>query len=529
MTTTTTEGTAGQSTTDLAAEYEWARLQLEEILEATADATRMLAADDHGWSKAGDGAALDREYIRSQIKLARVMAVADPLIRRGVNLRIAYVWGMGVTVQADPGSEGGEGEPATQDVNEIVQAFWDDPSNVDSFSSGQAHERMERSLATDGERFLALFTTPRTGRVEVRSIPSQEIGEIVTNPEDAQDPWFYRRDYTAKTLAAGGTGLETTSEARTVYYPSINYRPRSLPTTLNGKEIMWDSPILHVAVNQQEGSLRGTPDVLAALPWAQGYRGFLEDWARLVKAYSRIAWSVTAKTGAGAAAARSAFATARADVDGPVGQTAIIGEGQKLEAVGKSGATIDSRSGFPLAAMTAAALDIPATILTSDPGVTGARATAETLDRPLELAIRMRRDLWTDVIRTVVMYAIDRAILAGRLRGIRRIDQITGRERLELRGEQDPRLQVDFPDLSEVDLKTQMEAIKAADDLGKLPPLLIAQMAMTALQVDDLDAWLKEITDDEGNFTPPDTAVADAAGSAAARAMRNGDDPAEML
>lgn len=516
--------TAAPTQDQLAAEVSMLQLELEELTEASADTQRLLALDDTGWSRlTGDGV-ISREAIREQSLKARVMAIADPLIRRGVNLRVAYVWGTGVAVSADAGGEG------SQDVNAIVQAFLDDPSNQATFTTGQAHERLERGLATDGERFLALATTPATGRVEVRIIGAEQIDDIITNPEDAEDPWLYKRTYTTKQVTATTSGTTTTrSVTRTVYYPAVGYRPNRRARTIDGHEVEWDTPVLHVAVNRPEGSNRGTPDVLAALPWALGYKTFLEDWARLVKALSRFAFQATAKNGRGAAQTRERINAGTADVNGPVGQTVITPEGQKFEAIGKSGATIDSRSGFPLAAMVAAGLDVPATMLTSDPGVTGARATAETLDRPLELVIGMRRDLWTGVFRQVLDYVIDCAIRAGRLRGTRIIDRYTGREVVTLTGEQDRGIQIDFPDLSEVDLKTLMEAIKVADDLGKIPPLMIARMALQALRVDDVDAAMEELTDEDGNFLDPNLRADQAAAAAAVRAFRNGEDPASIL
>lgn len=520
--TTTTEA-PDQAEADLAAEVDMLHLRLEELTEAASDATRLLALDDVGWATLGSTGAIAPDQLRRARGQARLMGLVDPLIRRGINLRVAYVWGAGVDISADAGNE----DDNTQDVNEVVQAFLDDPSNQATFATGQAHERLERGLAVDGEKFLALATTRATGRVEVRHIPVDQVVDVVTNPDDVEEAWFYKRTWTATEVLATTFGATSRVRERTVYYPALGFRPNRKPRTWDGHDIDWDTPVLHVAVNRPEESLRGTPDVLAALPWAQGYKTFLEDWARLVKALSRFAFQATTKGRRGAASVRDRIGTGDPDA---IGQTAITGPDTKLEAIGKSGATIDSRSGFPLAAQAATALDVPATMLTADPGVTGARATAETLDRPLELVIMMRSDLWIGAFRAVLDYVIDSAVRAGRLSGTRVIDPYTGRETVTLAGEQQRAIQIDFPDLSEVDLKTLMEAIKAADDLDKLHPLLIARMALQALRVDDVDAEMEKITDPEtGEFVDPHMAADQAAAQAAVRAFRNGDDPAAVL
>lgn len=492
---------------------------VETLEESLLDAQRLLAADDYGWAKVGDlgtGEVIPRENVRQVCRLARVMAIADPLIRRSVALHVAYVWSTGVTIAAkqEQGTE--------QDVNAVVQAFLDDPLNQAAFTSPQAREQLERKLHTDGEFFHALVTSPLTGRVQVREIPAGEVDDIVTNPEDTVDVWFYKRTFTAKRLTAQGAATVTSSATETVYYPDINYRPRLRPRTIDGHEVRWDSPVVHTKVNPSGG--RGTPDLYAALPWARGYKGFLEDWATLVKALSRFAFRATAKNKPGAAAMRAKIQAAPADGAGQVGQTAITAEGQTFEAIGKSGATIDSESGRPLAAMVAAATNIPVTMLLADPGITGARATAETLDRPMFEIIRARRTLHAGLIRDVLGHVIREAVRSprGPLKGKVMRDDATGQEVVTLAGEQDVRFDVDFPKLDKVDVKTLMEAISKADSLDKLPSLLVARLAMLALDVDDVDDWLQQVTDADGNFVPP--ADGEAAASALA-AVQAGNQP----
>lgn len=492
---------------------------VETLEESLLDARRLLATDDYGWATVGDWArdgVIPREVVQQVVTLARIMAIADPLIRRACSLHKAYVWGGGVTISAK------QERGAEQDVNAVVQAFLDDPSNKAAFTSAQAREHLEHQLQTDGEAFHALPTSPLSGRVQVRQIPSAEIADIVTNPEDAIDVWYYKRTYVEKSLIAQGSSTVTSSQTVTAYYPDINHRPATRPRSIDGHEVRWDSPVIHTAVNVSGG--RGTPDLYAALPWARGYKGFLEDWATLVKALSRFAFRATAKNKPGAAKARSAIAAAPAAGDGQVGQTVIQGEGQTFEAIGKSGATIDSESGRPLAAMVAAATNVPVTMLLADPGVTGARATAETLDRPMHEVIKARRTLHADLIGEVLGYVIREAVRAvqGPLKGKVLRDPATGRELVTLAGDQTYRIDVDFPSLDQVDVKVLMDAINLADGLDKLPPLLIARLAMLALGVDDADEWLEEITDAEGNFKDP----ADAAAALSQQdAVKRGDQP----
>lgn len=479
---------------------------VESLEEASLDAQRLLSAEDRGWAKLGslDGEVIDREAIMEVAKTARVMAVADPLIKRGVNLRIAY---LGSPSVGAPASEDG------QDINAVIQAFWDDPENADTFTSVQACAARERARNTDGNQFHALVTDPRTGRVRVRVIPFEQMTDIITDPEDAATPWLYKRVYTVRSVSQNSLGLTSTATmTRKAFYPDVNYRPATRARMVDGIPVEWDKPVKHTAVNTPEGSRWGVPDVLAAIPWARGYKEFLEDWAKLHRALATVAFRATAKTRRGAAQTREKFATVPADGSG-VGQVAVTPEGATFEAVSKSGATIDAHSSKPLAGMVAAALDVPVTMLLSDPGSTGARAVAETLDRPLELERMLRRTVDTDLIRAVLQHVIREAVRApnGPLRGTLLRDPNSQREIIDLSGDQQHDITVDWPSLEKVDVKTLMESLQIADGLDVVDPLTIARLVLVALGVDDVDAELEAVRGDDGAFVPPSSLTAVAA------------------
>lgn len=489
------------------------------------------AMQEPGWQRLTMLA--EREFTRDGLgqitAVCRVMAIKNPLIKRGLALRTAYVWGQGVEISARAADSDGAG----QDVNAVVQAFLDDESNRRTFTSAQAHEQLERALGTDGNVFLALFTAPKTGRVQVRTLPFDEIADVICNPDDASEPWFYKRDWWVERLDPRSGGKIT--ERQVAYYPALGYRPRLRPLRIRGEDgtearVVWDAPVVHVKVGGLLGWKFGIPDSYAAIDWAAAYREFLTDWARLVKALSRFAWRLTAKGGKQAAAkAKLAQAPEQNPLTGEplaAGATALVSPEMALEAIPKSGATIDSDSGRPLAMMVASALDVPVTMLLSDPGQTGARAVAETLDQPTELAMGMRRQLWTDVLATVLDYVIDQAVKApaGPLSGTVARDA-DGRERVELGDEADRTIDISWPDLDDVPAETIVKAIVAADQTEKMPPLVTARLLLEALGVRNVDEILAMLTDDEGNFVAPDVT----AGQVAVDRFNQGRDPVAAL
>jgi hypothetical protein len=488
-----------------------------------------------GWQKLT--AYAEQEFSRQGLQqitaVCRIMAIKSPLIKRGLALRNAYVWGQGVQISARANGK----QRGQQDVNAVVQSFLDDEGNRRVFSSAQAREETERQLGTDGNVFYALFTSPRTGRVQVRSLPWDEITDVICNPEDSSEPWFFRREWWEdRRLDAGIQQVR-----RVAYYPALGYNPPVKPRRLNFPyygdnqlaEVYWDAPVYHVRVNGLKGWKFGVPDAYAAIDWAHAYKTFLEDWATLIKALSRFAWRLTSK-GSKQAAARARIAAAPATdryTGDPqrAGATALMTPDMALEAIPKSGATIDSESGRPLAAMVAAALDVPVTMLLGDPGTTGARATAETLDSPTERSMDLRRNVHTESLRAILNYVIDQAVKApeGALKGKAARDA-DGREMVELDGDTDRAIDISWPDIEDIDPAMVIDAIVKADGTSYLPPLVVVRLLLEALGVTDVDEIIDGLTDDDGNFVPPEGAVG-RAGQAAVDAFRRGEDPAAAL
>ncbi|OLT24400.1 hypothetical protein BJF79_13745 [Actinomadura sp. CNU-125] len=502
------------------------RVHLEETISDLEN--RML---EPGWQRLT--AQADQEFSRDGLRqitaVCRIMALKNPLIRRGLGLRQAYVWGAGVDVSARDAK-----------VNEVIQAFDDD--NEATFTGAQASEELERALGTDGNVFVALFTSPRTGRVRARTLPWDEITDTISNPDDQSEPWLYRREWWADQVdVRTGAVIQRRESA---YYPSLAYyemsRSRGRPATVNyarfgdsgPTKVFWDAPVYHVKVGGHLHWQWGVPDSYAAVDWAHAYKDFLGDWATLVRALARFAWKLTSKGSKQAAAkAKLAAAPGRDPLTGEsrhAGATAMLPPDMALEAVPKTGATIDSESGRPLAAMAAAALDVPVTMLLADPGVTGNRATAETLDTPTERTMDLRRKVWTATRKAIYRHVIREAVRAvdGPLDGTITVDA-DGREVVELAGGVSDEVNISWPDIDDVDTTKVVEAIVKADSTAYLPPLVVARLLLEALGVSDVESVVEMLTDSRGEFLPPGGA-AGGVGQAAVDAFRRGEDPAAL-
>jgi len=514
-------------------------VQLREELRAERDNVDMLRESvaalelqlhDPGWQRLA--AVANQEFTAEGLvrlrEICRLYAIKNPLIKRAVNLRSAYVWGGGVQVAAR--ATGKAADAGEQDVNGLIQKFLGARGNVRSFTGQQARERLERQLATDGEIPIILFTRPVTGTVQVRTFSADEIVDIRTNPEDSSEPWFYLRRWASTSWDAAGTPVTATVER---WYPHLDYRPLVRPAAFGGVMVAWDSPMLHVTVNGLPGWHRGLPDVYAAIDWAKAYKEFLEQWALLMKSLSRYAWRAKTPTAA-RAATRAALAAApgteRYDPTRPLntGATVNLSPDAELEAISKSGATIDADSGRPLATMVASAVDLPVTMLLADPGQTGARATAETLDRPTELGMDLRRGLHTSVLQRICEHVIASSVLAprGALKGTITVED--GEETVTLAGDTDQTIDITWPDLDEVDPATTIKGIVEASSTGTMPPEIVLRLLLTALGVTDPDSIIEELIDENGEFQWPSTPGGNSPGIAALAALAQGQDPAAV-
>jgi len=531
-----------QRTTFLADQLDGAINQIELLEEALADIE--LAREDIGWRKIGHWGEnqFTREGLRTNAQLCRVLAIANPLLKRGLSLRTAYIWGAGVQISARATGQNDE-NPAEQDVNTVLQEFLDDAETRRVLTGAQAHERNERTLGTDGNLFTALFTNRATGAVRPRLIPFDEVVRVITNPEDRLDRWFFLREWQEQVNEPGtlaGTFRYRRQTMRRLY-PSIDYRPANRSPMVEGIPVDWDAPVAELQVNALDTWDFGIGDAFAVISWARAYADLLTDWAKVVKSLSKYSFKTTNPnkgTAAKAAAAQVADyrATAAAALPAPrgsdlsksdAGGVVNLGANQNIEAIGKSGAVIDADSGRPLAAMVASGLDIPVTMLLGDPGVTGARATAETLDKPTELMATIRRDVWADYLRRICGYVIDMAAKApgGPLkRGLVKRNRVTGREIVELAGDTDTTVEITWPDLTETPVKDAIAAITDAFDTGVLPPIETLKLILHALHVADVDDIIAASQDEEGNWIDWRTN----AGQDAVDRYRRNEDPGKM-
>lgn len=421
------------------------------------------ALEDQGWERLSSESNCEftRDALRRIMNLSRMAFLKNPLINRAVTLQAFYVWGQGINIQAKD-----------DEVNAVVQAFLDDPANLTEFTGHQSRIMKEIDLQTLGNIFFVFFTDQQEN-VKLRTIPADEVVDIICNPEDAKERWYYRRSWKVR-------ALDGSLEEREAYYPDWRYEPPLRTATFNGKEIRWESPVYHMKVGGMSDMRFGVPETYAALDWSTAYKNFLEDWATIVRSLSRFAWKMTAPGGQSKVAEAKARLQSTLGLAGgaetnpaPIaGSTFIASGGADMQPIKTSGATVAAEDGRRLLLMVAAATGLPETFF-GDASV-GTLATAKSLDRPTELKMQARQTLWKDALVDIIEYAV-----------FKKMPMKDDDERWQI--------DVNFPPILEHDVTESVGAIVSAATLNGNPPLgtvpmeLLVKMLLNALGVDDVD------------------------------------------
>lgn len=363
-----------------------------------------LELEDVGWIRETHRGQQDftPSALRRIVDFSRIMYLKNPLIQSGVQLVTNYVFSQGFTVKCS---------------NETAQSALDDfiqhPKNLVELTDHDARMLKDQRLAQEGTLFFALITKPGA-TVIVRTIPIEEIleGDIICNPQDRREVWYYKRKWKPDKFDIE-TGKMSPGEDRTDYYPDWQYRPANKPPLIGSHEVHWDQPVMRVKVGGLDEMKYGVPETYAAIPWAKAYVRDMENYATIREALARFAWNVTVKGGKPAINAVRTKLASSVSLSEPIernpkpttASTWVGNEGYKLDPIRTAGAQPGTEESRGLRNMAGTAFGIPDTILAGDAGI-GSLATAKTLDRPTELMMRNRQTLWANVLRRIYTYAI---------------------------------------------------------------------------------------------------------------------------
>jgi hypothetical protein len=415
--------------------------------------------------------------IQQIILISRLYFLKNPLIQRGVNVAASYVFGRGVEV----------GSP-DETADRTLKDFFETNKTV----LGQiALTDLERRKYYDGNLFFCFFPDKTaTGSVQIRTIDATEIQDIVTNPDDTDQPWFYRRTWTERVFDAA-TG-RTSTGTRELWYPALGYDDPARPDTINGIKVQWENPILHRRCGAISKWLFGCPLIYAAIDWARAAKDFLAACATVREALAQIAMKMTTKGG------QQAIEGIKQQLQTQTGppntlwdrnpsavnaSTFVSGPGTTLEAFNTKGAGGDPGEVREYRNMVACVFGIPPTFLADME--TANLATATSLDRPTELNFLEKQEAWREDLLTIAKYVlqISSGASGGRIREAKKqqftiveaprraVKTASGNTRWIMEASKDPRentieVTANFPAIIEGDVPQLVNATAVAFKTG---------------------------------------------------------------
>lgn len=419
--------------------------------------------------------------IQQIILICRLYWIKNPVVQRLVNVCAAYVFARDVEVITSDDA-----------ANETLKEFFEDNRKVLGHVALVQHERQKD---TDGNLFFCLFPdTASTGKVKARMIDATEISEIISNPQDADEPWFYLRTWVQANVSLPGGEIQ--NETMHAWYPALGYKPEEKFDRLRNHPVMWNSVVHHRKCGQIGKWQFGCPRIYAMIDWAKEVRRYLEACASVAQQLAQIALTFTTK---GGQQAIEGFKQQMGTTTGPgspifeynppavSGAIASYGLGSKLEAFKTQGAGLDMEKVRQLKLMCCMVKGASETFL-SDVS-TGNLATATSLDRPFEIVILECQEGWTEDFQVIGQYVL--SVSAGAANG--RLSEAHGmgvklnivecaRKRLPdgklvyeaFKNEPGTiEVQVNWPDIREGDRKANVDALVESMTLGNKAGLII--------------------------------------------------------
>lgn len=353
--------------------------------------------------------------IQQIILISRLYYVKNPLIQRGINVAAHYVFGRGFEISSP--------DDAANDV--IKQFLEDNRSTIGQIACAQ----LEKRCYYDGQVFFVLFPDRlATGKVKLRTIDATEIQDVITNPDDTDEPRYYRRIWTQRNFNAQDATVATVQQE--AWYPAMNYEPEGADRLdqINGIQVRWDSPVYHMRGGTGVSKWHfDVPIVYAALDWAKAARKYLEACASVKHAVSQVAMTLSTKggmqalegyknqmqTNVNSQPGNSLWDT---NPDAVSASTFASGPGTVLTAFNSRGAGGDPEEVRRYIHMVAIVFGIPETFFAD--ASTGSLATAQSLDRPTELRFLECQERWRETFVALVKFALRMSATAtdGRLR-----------------------------------------------------------------------------------------------------------------
>lgn len=196
-------------------------------------------------------------------------------------------------------------EQESDQIRDIVEAFWNDRDNKLCLTSHRAMQEMLDDVVTDGEKFYACFAAEGEPYVKVTEIPIEEIDGIIYNPDNRVEPVLYRRHFQELVYDGDNDQYQPGNKPPQVKY-YLDYRitdekwnELKKKIKIPAAKLAKDAKIRQAYVNPlwtKQGK-RGISELYSSREWFRVFREFMEGRAAINQAAQSISFKRKVKAG----------------------------------------------------------------------------------------------------------------------------------------------------------------------------------------------------------------------------------------
>ena len=463
---------------------------LNTLLETVTLYSRTL--EDIGWintsMQTNDQMQIIGEGFKKMLRTCKLYYYKNPLAGLWVNLTTNFVFGEGVSKP--------KAKKESTEVQEVIDRFWDDRDNQKAMTGFMAQRLLSAKIQYEGNLFFVLFTDDE-GDVRLRILNTEEVQDVIYDPDDRMRPAFYKVATRGQTYDFNSDAYQLSMTKYIYYQDAENYNPDdyNVPEPKRVKNAV----VYHVKINCDINDKFGIPELYRGIDWIKAHKDMAEDLATLIKSLSTLAWRKKVKGTAAQVNSLKAAQQAKTDMTNPAktaGSTQYENEALDTTAINTptGGAVIGEKGMKMMQLMVCAASNIFYHYF-GDPE-TGNLATTTSMELPMIKKFTAYQKLWETIYSDIILFVIHQKIELGLFPGTFEYNEKTGRN--DYQTDVDLTLDIDFPPIIEKDPKPLAEALQIAVDNNLMSNETAARIFLLAMGQNNIDDEVKKI-----DFTKP--------------------------
>jgi hypothetical protein len=373
----------------------------------------------------------------------------------------------------------------------VVNKLWWSAVNQRNYFGFMAQQRRHKETLISGEMNIIVKIEEQTSSLKLYPLNPQDIVEVIPDPEDGSRPSYYLVKKVKRTWNFQKNEWENTTTAERVLHRAMRYKLFEA-----SQEELKRGVIYHMGLNEFFELMRGQSDIQTIYDAADSARDMADDGTALSRANAETAYKTEIlKGGKTMKDAFLSYIKTKTDGSNPTGapasdwvqngainrewmQARDTGAVPRKEDIRAQRSYVWAGSGFGEHYMGDAS--------------TGNLATATAMELPVLKMIQAEQKLWASVYSELVDFAIDVAVVMGKIPG-----KVIDPDELEVDTEENRSYSINFPPILQKDSSATMTALGIGLDKGLLPDQTAARLAMELFEIEDIDEALDELFADK--------------------------------